>query len=135
MAGSIVCNTLNTDTGIFQNNNAYQGIAKAWVQFVGSTGAINGSFNVSSVTRNATGYYTVNFITAMPNINYCPIANTGFNTSSGYLGGIISMFTKNTSAYTVAPTTSSFSFCTVYATHSFSYLIDYDYVNVAVFGS
>jgi hypothetical protein len=71
MAGTVVCNVINTDTGLFSTNNAYSGIAKAWVNFVGSSGAINGSFNVSSVTRNSTGIYTINFTTAMPNANYC----------------------------------------------------------------
>jgi hypothetical protein len=33
MAGTVVCNTLNTDTGLFSTQNAYQGIAKAWVNF------------------------------------------------------------------------------------------------------
>jgi hypothetical protein len=70
MAGTLVANTINTDTGLFSTQNAYQGIAKAWVNFVGSTAVINGSFNVSSVTRNATGDYTINFTTAMTNANY-----------------------------------------------------------------
>ena len=44
--------------------------ARAWVNFVGSTGAINASGNVTSVTRNGVGDYTVNFTTAMPDANY-----------------------------------------------------------------
>lgn len=43
--------------------------AKAWVQFVGSSGSVNQSFNVSSVTRNATGTYTVNYTSALANAN------------------------------------------------------------------
>lgn len=45
---------------------------RAWVTFVGSTGAISGAGagNVSSVTRNAAGDYTVNFTNAMPDTNY-----------------------------------------------------------------
>jgi hypothetical protein len=47
------------------------GLAKAWVNFNGTTGAINGTaFNVSSVTVNASGNYNINFTTAMPNANY-----------------------------------------------------------------
>ena len=56
MAGTVVASTINNDTGLFATNNAYLGIAKAWVNFTGSTAAINGSFNVSSVTRNGVGY-------------------------------------------------------------------------------
>ena len=45
--------------------------ARAWVNFNGtSTVAIRASGNVSSITDNGTGDYTVNFTTAMPDINY-----------------------------------------------------------------
>jgi hypothetical protein len=43
---------------------------RAWVNFNGTTGAIRGSGNVSSVTRNSAGNYTVNFTDAMPDTNY-----------------------------------------------------------------
>ena len=43
----------------------------AWVNFNGTgTVAISGSGNVSSITDNGTGDYTVNFTTAMPDVNY-----------------------------------------------------------------
>jgi hypothetical protein len=45
--------------------------ARAWVNFNGTgTIAIRASANVSSVTDNGTGTYTVNFTTAMSDINY-----------------------------------------------------------------
>jgi hypothetical protein len=46
--------------------------ARAWVNFDGTTspGTIRASGNVSSVARNGTGDYTVNFTTAMPDANY-----------------------------------------------------------------
>jgi hypothetical protein len=45
---------------------------RAWVNFNGTgTVAIRGSGNVSSITDNGTGDYTVNFTTAMPDANYC----------------------------------------------------------------
>jgi len=52
---------------------------RAWVNFDGTTspGTIRGSGNVSSVTRNATGDWTVNFTTAMPDANYSCVALTG----------------------------------------------------------
>lgn len=51
---------------------------RAWVNFNGTgTVAIRGSGNVSSITDNGTGDYTVNFTTAMPDTNYsistCPV--------------------------------------------------------------
>jgi len=46
--------------------------AKAWVNFNGTgTVAIRRGYNVSSITDNGTGDYTVNFTTAMPDANYC----------------------------------------------------------------
>jgi len=46
-------------------------MCRAWVNFNGTgTVAIRGSGNVSSITDNGTGDYTVNFTTAMPDANY-----------------------------------------------------------------
>ena len=54
---------------------------RAWVNFNGtSTVAIRASFNVSSITDNGTGDYTVNFTNAMPNINY---SMAGMSRSAG----------------------------------------------------
>lgn len=71
MAGKITISTLNNDTGVLATQNGMTGIAKAWVNFNGTgTVAIRDSFNVSSITDNGTGDYTINFTTAMPNANY-----------------------------------------------------------------
>lgn len=46
-------------------------LCRAWVNFNGTgTVAIRASFNVSSITDNGTGDYTVNFTTAMSDVNY-----------------------------------------------------------------
>ena len=51
--------------------NVINGSAKAWVNFNGTgTVAIRRSFNVSSITDNGTGDYTVNFTNAMEDANY-----------------------------------------------------------------
>ena len=56
---------------------------RAWVNFNGtSTLAIRDSGNVSSVTDNGTGNYTVNFSTNMPDVNYS-VASHGGGASSG----------------------------------------------------
>lgn len=48
---------------------------RAWVNFNGTgTVAIRASGNVSSITDNGTGNYTVNFTTAMPDANYSAVA-------------------------------------------------------------
>lgn len=50
---------------------------KAWVNFNGTgTVAIRAAFNVTSITDNGTGDYTVNFTTAMPDANYAMVANS-----------------------------------------------------------
>jgi len=47
--------------------------AKAWVNYRGiTTNAIRDSHNVSSVTDNNAGRYTINFENAMANVNYVP---------------------------------------------------------------
>jgi hypothetical protein len=56
--------------------------ARAWVRFNGSTAAINGSGNVSSITKNSGGLYTVNFTTAMEDVNYSVTCSP--NNGSGY---------------------------------------------------
>jgi hypothetical protein len=51
--------------------SAGQASVRAWVNFNGTgTVAIRASFNVTSITDNGTGDYTVNFTTAMPDENY-----------------------------------------------------------------
>jgi hypothetical protein len=69
--GSVIASKLGT--------NEQKQIAKAWVNFNGTTspGTIRSSYNVSSVTKNGTGDYTVNFATAMADANYSPILSVG----------------------------------------------------------
>jgi hypothetical protein len=58
---------------------------RAWVNFNGTgTVAIRASFNVTSITDNGTGDYTVNFTTAMPDANYAVAitASAGNNNSA-----------------------------------------------------
>jgi hypothetical protein len=78
--------------------------AKAWVNFNGTgTVSIRDSFNVSSITDNATGDYTINFTNALPNNNY---AMAG---SSLLVAGVIGVVCENligpiktTTAYRIA---------------------------------
>jgi hypothetical protein len=63
-------------SGNFLMNSGYGSAAvaygcRAWVNFNGTgTVAIRASGNVTSITDNGTGDYTVNFTTAMPDANY-----------------------------------------------------------------
>ena len=57
-----------------------QQACKAWVNFNGTgTVAIRAAYNVSSITDNGAGDYTVNFTTAMPDANYAPAIATQRN--------------------------------------------------------
>ena len=87
MAGQLTIDTLRAGSGVLATQNGMTGIAKAWVQFAGSTATIAGSFNISSITRSSTGIYTVNFTTAMTNINYTVNVNVAAN-GVVFAGGI-----------------------------------------------
>jgi hypothetical protein len=57
---------------------------RAWVNFNGQgTVAIRASGNVSSITDNGVGDYTINFTTAMPDANYCVIGMSSANIQTG----------------------------------------------------
>jgi hypothetical protein len=83
--------------------NASQ-LAKAWVNFDGTTSSpstIRSSYNVTSVTKNGTGDYTINFTNALADANYVGVfgCNDNGNTSTmNYRGG----GTKTTTAFQVA---------------------------------
>jgi hypothetical protein len=58
--------------------------ARAWVNFNGTgTVAIRESGNVSSITDNGVGNYTINFSTAMPDANYATIGSAGVGGFNG----------------------------------------------------
>ena len=73
MAGALTISTLNNDTGVLATQNGMTGICKAWLNYNGNTQTVRASYNVSSVTRNSAGLYTINFTTAMPNADYAPM--------------------------------------------------------------
>ncbi len=93
--------TLNTEnitngTDSITVEGAVKGSAKAWVNFNGiGTVAIRASFNVSSITDNGTGDYTVNFTTAMVDENYATNVSAGASTVSDFIGGPHSQTTSN----------------------------------------
>jgi hypothetical protein len=71
MAGTIVADTIQDGAGnSTAMDNAIYGSAKAWVNWNGTNGTRYASYNVSSVTRNGTGDYTINFTNAFTDANY-----------------------------------------------------------------
>lgn len=106
--------------------------AKAWVNFNGTgTVAIRASYNVTSVTDNGAGDYTVNFTTAIKDANYSAVLSAG--------QGVVPTPSTSNVLYAhgpiATPTTSSFRLFTgVGAVGSGSgSFIDAAYVNVAIF--
>jgi hypothetical protein len=108
MAGALTISTLNNDTGVLATQNGMTGIAKAWVNFDGTgTPSIRGSFNVSSITDNGTGTYTVNFTTAMPNANYSAIVTADAGSGFGNIAKIESAANQVTGSLRVQTTSTS----------------------------
>jgi len=122
-----------TSAGLLQFNSGYGSVAtaygcRAWVNFNGtSTVSIRASGNVSSITDNGTGDYTVNFTTAMPDVNYSWVGSVGYGTTSALDGCIISLYGAAASHIT----TNSTRFITSDA--SAQGLYDQNYVGFAVF--
>ena len=95
---------------------------RAWVNFNGTgTVAIMASGNVSSITDNGVGDYTINFTTAFADTNYAAVLSTRQAATVALV----------TPAYEVSP--SSASALRIYAFNSGGALGDYTYITMAVF--
>jgi hypothetical protein len=88
--GGAACGQFDSSAN-FKFNSGYGSVAtaygcRAWVNFNGTgTPAIRASGNVSSITDNGTGDYTINFTNAFVDANYA-VTSTG---SNGNADGII----------------------------------------------
>ena len=101
--------------------------AKAWVNFNGSgTIAIRDSFNVSTITDNGIGDYTVNFTTAMATANYAWSVSAGNGSTGASVDSFVAPFTS-------VPTTSSFRFGM--ALFNGIDILDPSYVSAIFFGA
>ena len=86
--GGAACGQFDSSAN-FKFNSGYGSVAtaygcRAWVNFNGTgTVAIRASGNVSSITDNGTGDYTVNFTTAMPDVNYSATSNVRGTDTTG----------------------------------------------------
>ncbi len=112
-------------------NSGYGSVAtaygcRAWVNFNGTgTPAIREDGNVSSITDNNTGDYTINFTTAMPDRNYAVFTEGNYGSGSGEYADPNGIWAP----YNQAPTTSTVRI----GTRSNSNFYDYSEVNVAIF--
>ena len=130
MAGTVVMSTLSDGTNSTSATNPIMGSAKAWVNFNGQgTVAIRASYNVSSITDNGTGEYTVNFTNALTDANYVINANASMNYNAANIASP-SLNTQSGGASESAPTTTS---CRFYIATVANAAFDSKYVNVAIF--
>jgi len=137
MAGTIVADQLeaaSTSTLVIKNGVASTPptiqdsagtqigtFCRAFVNFNGTgTVAIRASFNVSSITDNGTGDYTVNFTTALADANYVVCGQGSLVTTDG----------RYQQEFSAARTTSAYRFAT---TNSAGTTTDSTYANIAAF--
>lgn len=122
-AATSVAGNLSFNSGYGSAAVAYG--CRAWVNFNGTgTVAIRASGNVTSITDNGTGDYTVNFTNAMPDANYSAMA-AGNSTGSTFTVG-----QPNTSAFAYsAPTTTT---CRIFFSNNTT-AKDIDVCNVGIF--
>jgi len=82
---SFSANESNVKTAINASGSAPIYACRAWANFNGTgTVAIRASGNVSSITDNGTGDYTVTFATAMPDANYVIVTTDEHDPGSYY---------------------------------------------------
>ena len=125
-------NAVTVDSGNLQFNSGYGSVAtaygcRAWVNFDASSGtpSIRGSGNVSSITDNGTGDFTVNFSNAMPDRNYVVLTEGNWGAGAGAYADPNNIFAP----YQQAPSTSAVRI----GMRSSSAFFDYAEINVAVF--
>lgn len=114
----------------FQNTSGTEigRLCRAFVNFNGTgTVAINSQYNVSSITDNGVGDYTVNFTNALADANYC---SQGFAWASAKNAAGIILGPPNT---TTNPQTASSVRVSTHDNFSESILFDGTIVNVAIF--
>ena len=97
-ADVISANDSQVKTALNASGTAPIYACRAWVNFNGTgTVAIRASGNVSSITDNAVGDFTVNFTTAMPDSNYSASGVCMRETTAA--GGIIAPTELNPTSY------------------------------------
>ena len=99
---------------VFQNTSGTEKgqLAKAWINYNGTgTVSIRDSFNVSSLTANGEGLYTITFTNAMSNNDYCVQCTSHMWEDNSDDNARISGATKMS--------TTSFRQCTIYGTGTY----------------
>mgnify|MGYP003348898128 CR=1 FL=1 len=119
--------TFGTAQAVTPTGSAPLAFCRVWVNFNGTgTIAIAGSHNVTSITDNGVGDYTVNFTTAMPDTNYCAFVQELDNYNNAY-PRVAGLYGGSTS-YT---TTTSLRFKTSYTSSFGTAIFEDGYINTA----
>jgi hypothetical protein len=99
---------------------------KAWANFDGTlSGTITprGSYNLGSITKTATGKYTMALSITMADANYCPLASSGVYATNDY-GGSANTGNITTTSYGVGTINTNLNTGT-----------DFDCVSTVIFGN
>ena len=121
-SGTVTATSLNVDTIKNEAGTREYGRCIAWLNFNGTgTVVIRDSLNVSSITDDGRGDYTVSFAQSMANTNYCVTATAG-NTSRSWA-----------TAY-LAGTKTTLNFSLRSASPSNGATFDFEYFDVQIFG-
>lgn len=83
-----------TSTGLLE------GLAKAWLQYLQSTPVVSDSFNVSSVSDNSAGNFTVNYSSAFSSSEH----SRSLMANAGLFCGVVARSTTNTQFETQSDT-------------------------------
>ena len=125
--GTIVNADINASAGIVGTKLSGVNDAKAWVNFNGSgTVAIRASFNVTSITDNATGDYTINFTNALSDTNYCMVSAPSHTNNSDQA-------TFSVRSYDTTISTTSINIITAYSNANANSILDMATIGVAIF--
>lgn len=108
-----------------------------WINFgyPSSVTTTRSSYNVSSLTRNSTGIYTLVPVASFSDSNYV-VNNTGSidsTTTAGWCNSYVNP--KTTSPFYTAPTTTAFLVAYMYGQAIATNVIDPQYGNITVFGN
>jgi hypothetical protein len=122
MAGTLTLSTLSDGTNSTSATNAIKGSAKAWVSFYGSGGAtIRASYNISSVTRNSTGNYTVTLTNALVDADASVVMGDSRSGSSGN-------YARGSQVYMTSSSTAN-----IFTYDSGSSIEDHLYISISIF--
>jgi hypothetical protein len=102
-------------------------LCRAWVNFNGVDATIRASGNVSSITKNGTGDYTINFTENMPDTNYAVIGTARRQTGALNSDAVLALANNDSASINTISSVKVVTFPVTYGR------TESDIVNIAVF--